>query len=61
MESNEKKTIKTPKCPYCESKAYTYEMNYIENESCIVLATCSNCDKGFDLTFECTAITKMEE
>ena len=61
MKDNKRKTIKTPQCPYCKSKNYTYEMNYIENESCNILARCSNCDKEFDLTFECTTITKVDE
>lgn len=55
------KKILLPKCPYCKSEEFSYEVEYIENEYCEVTATCSDCDKEYALTFECTMITKLED
>lgn len=55
------KKILDPKCPYCKSKKFTHEIQYIEDEYCEVTATCDLCEKEYSLTFECTMITKLEE
>ena len=57
------KKILIPKCPYCKSKEFNYQVEYIEEEYCEVTATCK-CGKRLfyeitnAITFECTGVNK---
>ncbi len=53
------KKILVPKCPYCKSEKFNYQVEYIEEEYCEVTATCK-CGKEYSITFECIGVNKKE-